>query len=158
MPYVLAVVVGPNLIVSYLYRASRALTGFCLVVLAACSSETDPPANECPGPQATFDVRIFAADGPLPTDTQVDVMFSSGQEVYKLSEPEAPLETVRCSQVLEAEVAVALECALWTNGPATVTVVASGYPELEQELVHQYDECGIKTVSAELELMQTPVE
>ncbi|MCA9630351.1 MAG: hypothetical protein KC766_21925 [Myxococcales bacterium] len=144
---------------AFLIRVSRcSLPLLALVALAGCSADKDPPSNECPGPQATFDVRIFAMDGPLPDDTRVDVMFSSGEEVYRLDQPEAPLEAVRCSRELEADLPVALECALWTNGPASVTVTATGYADLQQELVHEHDECGIKTVSAELELMPPPVE
>ncbi|MEZ4374275.1 MAG: hypothetical protein R3B07_25875 [Polyangiaceae bacterium] len=129
-----------------------------MFALSGCSADPSPPVNECPGPQATFDVRIFAAEGPLPGDTQVDVMFSSGEEVYQMDQPEVPLEAVRCSRELDGEIPLALDCALWTNGPATVTITASGYPELKQELVHELDECGIKTVSADLELMLPPVE
>ncbi|MCA9644862.1 MAG: hypothetical protein KC492_29440 [Myxococcales bacterium] len=155
MPQVL---VRPISFVSGLLRSPALLGCLAWAALSGCSADTDPPRNECPGPQATFDVRIFAADGPLPGDTTVDVMFSSGEEVYQLDQPEVPLEAVRCSRELNGESAVALDCALWTNGPATVTITATGYPELKEELVHEHDDCGIKTVNADLELMLPPIE
>jgi hypothetical protein len=34
-------------------------------------------------------------------------------------------------------------CELWTDGPATVRVEASGYPETERELSPERDRCGL---------------
>lgn len=129
-----------------------------LLLLSACADDAKPAPSECAGPRAAFDVRISAADGALPDDTQLTVTFSSGEEVYAVSTPDAPLETVRCSQTLEGTALTAVRCALWTDGPASVAVSATGYLLLEEELVHETDECGIKTVAAELVLMPAPPE
>lgn len=47
-----------------------------------------------------------------------------------------------------------LRCTLWTQGPATVEVVAEGYPELREDLRREED--GTCTLTKELELLPEP--
>jgi hypothetical protein len=49
----------------------------------------------------------------------------------------------------------ALLCELWTQGAATVTVDADGYPRLVKALTAKRDGCGIETVEREL-VLQAP--
>lgn len=47
-----------------------------------------------------------------------------------------------------------LRCTLWTQGPATVEVVADGYPELVEDFRREQD--GSCTLTKELELSPEP--
>jgi hypothetical protein len=49
----------------------------------------------------------------------------------------------------------ALFCELWTNGPATVHVTASGYAVIDRDLLSKLreDECGVSTVDVRLALV-----
>lgn len=87
-------------------------------------------------PEATFALRVLAADGgPVPSDTTVQVMWSAGEEpAFHLDQPETwgTLETanVVCDvdpeQPPPADLAV-LACDLWTSSPTEVHVSAEGY-------------------------------
>lgn len=125
------------------------------LLLSACADDAKPAPSECVGPRAAFDVRISAADGSLPEDTEFRVTFSSGEEVYAVAAPERPLEAVRCTPALDNKAVTSLRCVLWTNGPANVEVTATGYAPLQAELVHEIDDCGIKTVEEDL-VMERP--
>ncbi len=129
-----------------------------LLLLSACADDAKPAPSECVGPRAAFDVQISAADGALPDDTQLTVKFSSGEEVYSVAAPERPLEAVRCTQTPADASVASLRCALWTDGPARVDVTATGYLPLEVQLVHETDDCGIKTVQEALVIQRPPVE
>lgn len=129
----------------------------CVVLCVALGCSSEPPEpNECPAPRAAFALSLSAQDGELPSDTQLDVTFSAGREVFALAEPGQALEAVRCETVVEAERVVALSCALWTDGPADVAVTATGFNSLRQSLAHEVDDCGVRTVDVELELEPKP--
>lgn len=122
-----------------------------LLTVLGCSSEPPKP-NECPGARAAFAVTLSAQGSPLPSDTALQVTFSGGQETYELAAPSDALEAVRCEPVTEGETIIGLECALWTLGPADVTVLATGFATLTESLAHEVDDCGVRTVDVALVL------
>jgi hypothetical protein len=115
-----------------------------------------------------FLVTIRAEDGRLPPDLSIAVEFGGGNEVITVSRTTQGQITF-CS-FLPAELGEggqsgdgggaggpaaglaaysALECELWTEGPATVRLTASGFQPLERELRVDADDC---TTAVELEL------
>ncbi len=116
-----------------------------------CSDESPQP-SECSAPRAAFALVLSAQGGELPSDTQLDVTFSGGHELFELAQPSETLEAVRCESVAEEQRVVALSCSLWTDGPAEVTVIATGFEPLTQSLAHEVDDCGVRTVDVQLEL------
>lgn len=132
----------------FLLRSAAALA--CAGFLTACGSEEEP--KECKA-RAAFDLEVRAASGALPSDTSVLVEYGGGQEEYRLDDPVHQQEDVLCTtEPADAGAVMTLRCALWTQGAATVTVRASGYPELQEELEAQADGKCIETVPVVLTL------
>jgi hypothetical protein len=108
----------------------------------------------------------------LPVDTRIRVSYGASQsESYKLSVPKqnadvccqasaevvsGDLPRVPCSAatlVTDAGPPSAIQCTLWTNGPTTVDVNASGYVPLNTVLntrLQDDEKCGVETVEAQL--------
>jgi hypothetical protein len=144
-----------------------------IFLLAACKDEPPLPPD-CMGPD--FDVTIMALDAPLPGDTVVHVAYGGGiVEDHRVDDPRAKHQNVFCYPAdregnlpgAGGEGGVrqisgpggeggsggagpeALRCRLWTDGPATVTVMTSIYPSVETRLRAKK---GICTVMANIEL------
>lgn len=140
-----------------------AVVGGLLAPLAfaqACSSGGDDDVV-CPAPQPAFKVLLRASNGNLPADTSMEVKFGAGVETFELASSDTFLETVRCrlSEVdggdwdAGTEDVPAVSCDLWTQGAASVKVLATGYPPLEEALTAETGECDeIMTVEEELVL------
>jgi hypothetical protein len=125
-----------------------------LVALIATSCTNDPPNDaKCPA-RAAFRLDLSALGGPLPTDTTVVVKYSGGVEEYRLGDSAHQQEAVLCQQELAGVDAgdaaagdaggpspevLSLTCDLWTQGAATVTATATGYPSKVKELEAQAD-------------------
>jgi hypothetical protein len=118
-----------------------------------------------------FRVLLSAADGPLPWDTSLEVLHGTGIEEFRLDQPHPNSEVLFCRDAtrdggwvepLDAaggsdagsgpQPVEALLCELWTDGPADITVSATGYPTVDRTL-HAKSETGcIQTVDVELML------
>lgn len=139
-------------------RSTRGLVAGGVLVLGACS--TPAPGRECPKTRAAFHVVLTAEGGAsLPSDTTLSVTYGGGSEQYALAAPPAHPAVVFCDSRPDAGTAdaaageaKALDCLLWTQSAATVTVEASGYPTLEADLDPERDDCGITTVDYALVL------
>jgi hypothetical protein len=119
---------------------------------AGCSStrpEQCSPAYSHP----TFRLTVTADVTPLPGDLVITVKYGSGVEIYDVQHPNLSPEVVFCKKVREggttdkdagAEDADAIVCDLWTDGAATITLMAEGYPEKKVDLSAEVDECGLK--------------
>jgi hypothetical protein len=127
------------------------------VVLVGCSS--NPDDKECPLRPA-FQLHLQTATGTaLPADTVVRVKYGGGVEEYRLDEVIHSQENVFCQHrdqdggPVEAGAQVGeLSCVLWTQGAATITVEASGYPDLEKDLEAKGKNRCIETVDVTLTL------
>lgn len=121
---------------------------FAVPLFAACSDESEPSRPQCPsttGP--SFRVTIAAEDeDALPSDTQIEVTYGAGNEVYALDDATRAGKAVFCeaSPGDDAAVALAISCDLWTSGAATLKVSAHGYETIDETLSAERDECGIK--------------
>lgn len=87
------------------------------------------------------------------------VKYGGGFEEYRLSDPVHTQEVVFCQHRLDggvpAEAGVPVDelyCEMWTQGAATVTVQATGYPDIEQEIEAEAEDRCIKTVDVSLRL------
>jgi hypothetical protein len=116
-----------------------------------------------------FKVLLVAADGPLPEDTVFTVEHGTGKESFSL-EADFPSSDVvfccrstrdgECTQAGDAASDAdggpapveGLLCELWTDGAADVTVTASGYPDLEENLQARSSEGCLQTVDVTLML------
>jgi hypothetical protein len=132
--------------------------GLCSVLASglcvACSS--DPPPEDCSA-KAAFQLSVRAHVGTLPPDTRLTVKYGGGEETYALSDLKHDEEAVLCDvegvDSGDGGGSVSrLVCALWTQGAATVTIEASGYPNLERELKAEAKNDCIETVPVELVL------
>lgn len=123
--------------------------GLCL----ACSSETPP--EDCSA-KAAFQLSVRAYAGSLPPDTRLTVKYGGGEETYALSDLVHDEEAVLCdAEGLDSGDGGSvsrLVCALWTQGAATVTIEASGYPSLERTLEAEAKNDCIETVPVDLVL------
>jgi hypothetical protein len=127
----------------------------CALTAVACSSGDDADPKQCTV-TAAFDLTVRAVSGALPADTKLEVKYGGGNETYQLGTPGEP-DVVLCHEDAPdggdagAEVS-ALHCKLWTQAAATVTVSATGYPTVKQDLeAKAIDEC-IQTVPVEIVL------
>lgn len=149
------------------------MTALAVLSLFGCGP-LDDSNTSCSDPQPTFVVSIIAEAGRLPPDTVVTVSYGAGEETYTLSDQDTLHEIMFCTQNAE-EVAGnvggaagesgdagaagedntrvrSLECELWTEGAATLQVVGGDFPMLEELLVAEADDCGIRTVRMDLTL------
>ncbi len=125
------------------------------LALSACSTD---PRPECPLKPA-FQLSLSASEGPLPPDTVLRVKYGGGLEEYRLNDLVHTQEVVFCQHRLDgglpAEAGVPVDelyCEMWTQGAATVTVEATGYPDLEQKIEAQAKDRCILTVDVSLRL------
>jgi len=127
---------------------------------AACRSSQD--RSDCPGPHATFRLTVRADGKPLPRDVKIEVKYGGGVELYDAAHPVATPQVVECRQELDEDAgedasAGQLErivCDLWTDGAASVTVTAEGYPKTERALAAETDECGVVMTEQEITLQE----
>lgn len=128
------------------FRPTIALALFA-PFFAGCSDESEPSRPACPsttGP--SFRVTITSEDEVLPSDTQVEVVYGAGHEVYSLDDATRAGKAVFCepSAAFDAAGAPAISCDLWTSGAASLKVSAEGYEPIDETLSAERDECGIK--------------
>ncbi|HEY6557083.1 MAG TPA: hypothetical protein VI072_07405 [Polyangiaceae bacterium] len=131
-----------------------------LIGLAALTAgcTKDPEYEECIGDRPAFLVRVSARAESLPDDTRLKVQYGAGEEEYLLEQPPDAPEVVFCTllsrqvdagSMIEVEAGAPVQellCELWTQGAATLTVRATGYPAQELNLRAERNECGIETV------------
>lgn len=134
------------------------------LVLGGCSSD-DAGSERCPPAHShpTFRLRVRAATGPLPPDVRITVKYGSGVEEFDATSPPVDPQAVFCqfersdSDALEGghrrgDRPQAVLCELWTDGAARVHVRASGYEDIERDLVPETDRCGLVLTVEELVL------
>lgn len=145
---------------------------------AASGCSRAPEYDGCFTEHPAFLVRITAGGRPLPSDTRIRVQYGgSSAEERVLLEPAAAPDVIFCTTVdplaeeLDASIeassntngstteldaassqVTAVLCELWTQGAATITVQATGYRVIEQQLKASRNHCGIETVESELAL------
>ena len=145
-----------------------------LLIASACSNDNGD-TKDCKA-RAAFDLSVRTATGPLPEDTEIEVEYGGTlSETYRLSDPVHAGETVLCQATgpdagtVDADTeagsdagsdagpteVLALRCALWTSGLVTISVRASGYPDLKRELTPTAEHKCIQTVPVELVLGAT---
>ncbi|HMJ12749.1 MAG TPA: hypothetical protein VK524_15110 [Polyangiaceae bacterium] len=146
---------------------SRGLAPWLLVLgVATCSCSKDPEYDGCYVERPAFLVRVSAGARNLPGDTRLNVKYGAGTEEYLLEHPPERPDVVFCtllSPELEGDAMSAVDaggsvqellCELWTQGAATLTVTAEGYPTQDLTLRAQRDRCGIETVDYEVVLVR----
>ena len=144
------------------------------VVAGAWGCSTDAPReNECPDtPHATFVLTLTAQDGVIPEDTWLEVKYGSGTERFEVQHPNTRGQVVFCQVLRIGQGGVGdampeggagglgpiekVRCRLWTDGPAHVTAKGGDYPELQEDIAPEKDECGIKQTEVQLELRHEP--
>jgi hypothetical protein len=122
---------------------------------------------------APFRLQVTAATGePLPEDAELTVRYhGSDEETFRLASPssnndvccrageavagELPSVSCKDSSTPDAATFDAILCSLWTDGIAEITVLASGYPDLQEtlETKQREDECGLETLDVKIELV-----
>ncbi len=126
--------------------------GLCGLIVG-CSS--NPPNDQQCAAKAAFQLSLSAYMSSLPADTSITVKYGGGEETYALSDPVHKEEAVLCDANradADAGDVLGLVCALWTQGAATVTVKASGYPDMERALEAEAKNECIQTVPVDLVL------
>ena len=121
-----------------------------LIVLSGALTGCGPdkrPEEPCDGP--SFNLIVTAEGGPLPPDTRINVRYGSNQrgEAYQLGKRASP-QAVFCEEHTAAPAAEggagasqggapsdvqALQCRLYTQGPARLDATATGYQPIEDE-------------------------
>ena len=141
---------------------ARAIS-FCSVVFGALGATAcgpdDPAPTDCPaGSVPAFMLTISTIEGALPPDTLVSVRYGGGVEEYSLQVPPSAPEVVFCGPTevdagtRDAGATRSLTCELWTNGPTQISVTASGFEDLQEDLAVQFNSCGIETRKVSLVL------
>jgi hypothetical protein len=156
-------------------RFGAAWASVLLLVPSAGCSPSDPPPP-CGPRQPALAIQVTVGGAELPSDTRLRVGYGGIQsESFQLSKPRKN-EDVCCQTSVEAvtgelprvscsspaNVAAdggrprAIQCTLWTGGPAKINVNAFGYvPILERELdtrLQENEKCGETTVEYQLDL------
>lgn len=135
----------------------------CLALLVgllatACPDGNSPP---CDGPYPAFRVLLTAADGPLPPDTALVVRHGAGTVEFHLDDPHSSSHVLFCGDPARDGGSIApgdagplevLLCELWTGGAAHVTVTATGYPTLDDDLAPKLESSCLRTKDVELTL------
>jgi len=148
--------------------------------LSAAACGPDPkPGPPCEGP--TYNLVVKAENGPLPSDTRLNVRYGGNNEgeSYTLGEEPMP-QAVHCDEdtsgggapgapgagggdaglggagpdVSEGTDVWALRCRLYTQGPARIDVTASGYEPIEEQalILDEKLRCQVE-VEVELEVL-----
>jgi len=116
----------------------------------ACSSD-DGNQDPCTI-EAAFQLTVRTVSGALPSDTLLSVQYGGGVEEFHLDGSNGDLKVVLCDVDADAASQDVLSCKLWTQGAATVTVTASGFPQVQRELeAKKKGEC-FQTVPVEVVL------
>lgn len=145
-----------------------------LAVLLVAGCSPDKSSEPCGPREPAFAVQVTAGGAALPDDTRIRVKYNGNLvESYRLSEPKrnadvccqasaepvsGGLPRVSCATAMEARdggTASAIQCTLWTSGPAEVFVFAEGYEDLFRNLntrLKEDEKCGVETVEAQLHL------
>jgi hypothetical protein len=154
--------------------ARRGLVVWLSCLVTGCPS--DPaPRDECQD-EPDFLLSIQSESGPLPGDLRLHVEYGGGNETYTLAPGSKP-EVVFCERVTstagEGGATAApgrgsageagasdpsghpglLACRLWTEGPASVELSATGYVTIERDLRIDAEQC---TTNVELDLISKP--
>lgn len=130
-----------------------------LLALLASGCPDDPSSRDECGPVPSFLVTIRPDKGRLPPDLSVAVEFGGGNEAVSIRGG-LKGQVIFCDLVshepgeggaggAEPFGYGALLCELWTEGPATVQIMAPGFEPFERDLRIDEDEC---TTPIELEL------
>jgi hypothetical protein len=142
-----------------------------LVLSEGCSPSGPPPP--CGPREPALAIQVTVGGAELPADTRIRVDYGGNQsESFQLSHPSlnadvccqtsakaisGELPRVLCSiamQAHDAGPASAIQCTLWTGGPAWVDVNALGYlPIIDRQLdtrLQENEKCGGQTVPYEL--------
>lgn len=146
----------------------------CATVLllgASSACSPDKPPEPCGPREPAFAIQVTAGSGDeLPSDTRITVAYGGTQtEAFELPQtrknadvccqvstatlPEgAELPRVECTAPVvapDAGTVRAIQCTLWTGGPAVVDVEATGYLDIRDQNLNtrlQEDEkCGVDT-------------
>lgn len=137
-----------------------------LALLAACSPDKTP--EPCGPRRPAFGVQVTAGGDVLPEDTFLRVYdYQGGQsESYRPSQAKqnadvccqagepvvGELPRVSCATAMQprdAATVTAIQCTLWTSGPANIVVRAEGYEDLFRRLntrLQENESCGEETV------------
>lgn len=108
------------------------------LLAAACSEDGGPDSKQCKVVPA-FRLNLRAASGPLPPDTMLEVKYGAGVESYRLDQGDTGQENVLCHTDApdggDAGKDVSqIDCELWTQGAAKVTLTATGYDTIVKDL------------------------
>jgi len=134
----------------------RGMAVSLLAVLASGCPDHPTARDEC-GPVPSFLVTIHPEKGSIPDDLELEVEFGGGNEAVSI-DGSLDGQVIFCDLVSRErgegghsvdESDGALLCELWTEGPATVRIEATGFQPLERDLRIDEDEC---TTPVELEL------
>ena len=148
--------------------SARRLWAYAAAFLVASTSCTSDNGEEGPFCRArpTFRVWLTAFEAAVPQGTKLTVEYGAGTESYELGGANPTPRALFCTPLTNDGGALApdasvdaatasgekLVCDLYTEGAATITVVAEGYVEIERELGAKRDRCGIATVEVLLTL------
>lgn len=148
-------------------RGSGILLVLAAAALGACNPGEEP--GRCPDEvPPTFSITIRADEGPLPEDTVLTLRYGGGVEIYDLAKPGKSHSVLFCDPKRASDGTAgasgaagaggapdgfatdALSCDVWVEGAATIEVSGGGYPVLSQKLEGETNDCGPRTVEAEL--------
>lgn len=164
-----------------MFRTSFIVLLFAFLVVG-CSKNGGDQCPAPPPPEPAFRLELTADHGPLPPGTVLQITYGGNQsESYVLGEanpgnvdvccrpalpmPEGTLPSVSCAApdasaskdagASDGGGILALDCELWTNGTAGVTVTGPGFPELDQvlEAKQRADNCGVETQDERIVLL-----
>lgn len=129
---------------------SAALSG------SGCSDGNGDDPKECTV-KAAFELTVRTVSGALPGDTTLEVKYGGGVEAYRVDQGMQNQEVVLCTtDTADAsdagQAANEVYCKLWTQGAAAVTVTATGYPTVKQDLEAKAQGKCIQTVPVEIVL------
>ena len=136
-----------------------------LVAPTSCTSDNGEDGPFCRA-RPTFRVWLTALEAAVPQGTKLTVEYGAGSESYELGGANPIPRALFCTPLTNdggalaadasADAATAsgekLVCDLYTEGAATITVVAEGYTQIKRELQAKRDPCGIATVEVLLTL------
>lgn len=150
-------------------KAHLLLVGaLALLVPAACEDEPSPPGEGGGGageggcaplpPTALYTLVIRAEEGPLPSDTTLEVRWSAGDEpVFVLDDQSTHLTLEDGSNVVcdvpDTPKPESLTCELWTSGATEVEVTATGYDDHVETLTPDKMEDCDEPIPSETEIV-----
>jgi hypothetical protein len=163
---------GSGLTFSGAFRARSTVRGVLLSLAGAlafsCSDKRNPDnpsPTTCEPSGPAFHLQLRAEGDDLPPDFSVTARYQGNlEETFSVrgrshnedlccqlgswSETGPVPETVCAGRPSDAGAGNALNCTLWSNGAATISLSAHGYEELTEDLVATFDEeCEIVLTS-----------